>query len=282
VNRKTGATADNLAKGDFELKDNGAPAEIVHFSRGEMPLSVVLLIDAGARSPYVMSSLRRNVAQWLRQLRPEDEIALMGFGGNAEVLQDFTRNRKLIAAGIRDFDSLARQRNVFPGQDRTAAVFQAAEYMDKAANPIGRRVIITITDDTPRSLTMAESGATARLLLDSGCVVYAMVAKSPGPSRTRKVASAAAQGALYSPDQLAWLLAQIKNRYVVGIADAKSPTAASAPATLKNFHPLKVKLTREGEKRHGDLSIATAQGHYSREQEGNAEASVKAGTEAKK
>jgi VWFA-related protein len=197
MNKRTGAVADKLAKEDFDLDDNGSKKEILHFSRGQLPLSVILLIDIGGKTPYVMSSLRRNVAQWLRQLGSDDEVALMGFGATAALIQDFTTDRKIIAASLRDFVDTARQKVVL-GQDRTAAVFQAAEHMDQAANPVSRRVIIAVTDDSPRSLTAAESGATARLLLDSRSVVYAMVTRGPRPSQKRRIARAAAEGALYS------------------------------------------------------------------------------------
>jgi hypothetical protein len=121
----------------------------------------------------------------------------MGFGATAAMIQEFTTNRRLIAASLRDFIQNARQK-VVAGHDRTAAVFQAAEYMDRALNPVGRRVIITVTDDSPRSYTAAESGSTARLLLDSRSVVYAMVTKGPKPSQKRRIATAAAEGALFS------------------------------------------------------------------------------------
>jgi VWFA-related protein len=205
---KTGALADKLVKEDFELADNGSKTEIVHFSRGELPLSVILLVDVGGKTPYVMSSLRRNVAQWLRQLRPDDEIALMGFGATAAVIQDFTKDRKLIATSLRDFVDIARQK-IVDGQDRTTAVFQAAEHMDRAANPIARRVIITVTDDSPRSFTAADSGSTARLLLDSRTVVYAMVTKGPRPSRKRQITSAATQGAIYGLGNPVSILIQV-------------------------------------------------------------------------
>ena len=313
MNKKTGALADKLVKEDFELADNGSKTEVVHFSRGELPLSVILLIDIGGKTPYVMSSLRRNIAQWLRQLRPDDEIALMGFGANAALIQDFTKDRKLIATSLRDFVDIARQK-IVQGQDRTAAVFQAAEHIDRAANPVSRRVIITVTDDSPRSYSSAESGSTARLLLDSRSVVYAMVTKGPRPSRKRQITSAATQGAIYglgnpisiaiqvftklgsevlmdailkdrafgqmiqktggeavkidgehATEKLALLLDHIMGRYVVGIAASVAQANAPSGATTRDgFHTLRVKLTPEALKRHGELSIVTSQGYYAR------------------
>jgi VWFA-related protein len=197
MNRKTTGVIDSLARDDFELTDNGAKADIIHFSRGELPLSVILLVDAGGKTPYVMSCLRRNIAGWLRELRPDDEIALMAFGSTTAVIQDFTRDRKVIAAGLRDFTDIARQKGVGNGQDRAAAVFQAADHMDQAANPISRRVIITVTDDAARTYTAAERGATARLLLESRTSVCALVSRCPRPSRKHEVVSVAARGVLF-------------------------------------------------------------------------------------
>jgi VWFA-related protein len=198
VNKKTRAVARNLSRDDFVLLDNGVRKEIRHFSRGQKPLSVVLLIDVSGNTSYTISSLRRGVGHWIRQFKPEDEIALMAFGTYARAVQDFTRDRKLIAVKLTDFFEKGRELNLGTYQDRTIAVQQAAEYMEKAANPAGRRVIITITDDRPSPYTSATPDYTAGLLFDTGAVVYAMVAKAPKPSTARKIASTAARSALYS------------------------------------------------------------------------------------
>jgi VWFA-related protein len=198
VNKKTRAVASNLTRDDFVLLDNGVKKEIRHFSHGQKPLSVILLIDVTGNTSYTISSLRRGVGHWMRQFKPEDEIALMAFGTSARAMQDFTRDRKLIAVKLMDFFEKGRGLNLGTYQDRTMAVHQAAEYMEKAANPAGRRVIITITDDRPSPYTSANSDYTARLLFDTGAVVYAMVARAPKPSTARKIASTAARSALYS------------------------------------------------------------------------------------
>src|SRR5262245_23622475 len=198
VQRKTATPSANLTREDFEIEDNGTKREITHFSRGEMPHSVILLIDVAGRTPFVVSSLRRNVAYWLKHLKSEDEIALMAFGTNAAVLQDFTKDRKTVARALKDFIETARLKNLGSYQNRAMGVFQAAEHMDKAANPAGRRLIIAITDDTSRTASFVESNATIKLLLESGSVVYAMVTKGDKPSRGRQIAGAAAQGALFS------------------------------------------------------------------------------------
>ncbi len=317
MNKKTGTLADNLSKEDFELEVNGGKQEIAHFSRNQLPLSVILLIDVAGRTPYVMSSLRRNVAYWLRRFEADDEISLIAFGLQTAVIQDFTTDRKLTAVKLRDFMENARQKNIGIGwQDRTTAVFQAAEHMDKAANPVGRRVIIVITDDASRSTT-AEKNSTAKLLLDSGSVVYAMVTRGDRPSRKNQIVREVAYSAIIglgnpvfiltnvamkvgtqialdaflqdrsfvqmiqktggvlvkadgedATEKLSLLLDHIHSRYVIGFTPVTTTTSQS-------FHPVKLKLKPEAQKKTGEAAILTAQGYYARKPEQNVESSRK-------
>jgi VWFA-related protein len=198
MNKKTGTPVGNLAREDFAVEDNGVRREIEYFSQSKLPLSIILLIDVSGNTPVMMSSLRRGVAQWLRQVGPEDEIALMAFGSNAEVIQSFTKDRKLIAAGFKNFIESAREKKVGGFQDRSKAVFLAADLMDKAANPIGRRAIITITDDKPTLYTEMKTDAAAQLLSHTDSVVYGVVTKGPGKPVKGKLMKQAAHAALFS------------------------------------------------------------------------------------
>lgn len=198
INKKTGAAATGLTKEAFAIEANGVQREVEHFSQGQLPLSIILLIDVTGNTPVVISSLRRSVAQWLGQVGAEDEIALMAFGTNAEVIQEFTQDRKQVAARFRNFIETARQKNVVGLQDRTKAVYLAADLLDKAANPASRRVIITITDDAARTYTEIKMNAAGQLLSHTDCVVYAVVTQATGKSAKGKIKSKVAQAALMS------------------------------------------------------------------------------------
>ncbi len=197
VHRKTGAMVKNLGKDDFEVEDNGVKQPIAHFSRAEMPLSVVLLVDVAGNTAYAMSSLRRGVRQWMSKLNPDDEVALMAFGGRAVLIQDFTTDRKLIAVKMRNLAEDARKQDLGSYTSRTGAVFQAAEQMDKAANPFSRRVIVVVTDDT-RSYESEELQLVAERVFGAGCSVYALVAKGYRDSKRGKITRTILESALYS------------------------------------------------------------------------------------
>lgn len=48
VTRPSGSPVLDLTAADFEVLDNGEPQTVSTFSRGELPLSAVLLLDASA------------------------------------------------------------------------------------------------------------------------------------------------------------------------------------------------------------------------------------------
>jgi VWFA-related protein len=146
---------------------------------------------------FAQSSLRRSVKHWMGKLNPDDEVALMAFGAGAAVIQDFTTDRKLITLKLRNFAEEARKQNLGAYQNRTGAVFQAAEHMDKAANPLSRRVIVVVTDDAKSMYEAGKSELVAERVLGAGCSVYALVANGYSAGKG-KVKRAVVESAIYS------------------------------------------------------------------------------------
>jgi VWFA-related protein len=200
MNKKTGVMVSSLNKNDFEIDDNGVKQPIVHFSRGESPISLVLLVDVTANIGYAMSSLRRSVRLWTSKLNADDQIALMAFAGRAIVMQDFTTDRRAIAGKLRNFVEDASRQDLGAGRNRLGALFEAAEQLDQRANPLARRVIVVITDDT--SVRGFEGGGKPEIIaervLGARCSVYALVSGGYRPSQKGKVTRAVVESAIYS------------------------------------------------------------------------------------
>ena len=53
--KKTAGVVGDLKREDFALQENGVPQEIAYFSREELPLSVVLLLDVSSASGWLPS-----------------------------------------------------------------------------------------------------------------------------------------------------------------------------------------------------------------------------------
>jgi VWFA-related protein len=141
-----------------------------------LPLSVLLLIDRGGCLDPFNAQVHRAASDAIARLKPTDEVAVMTYHDTTRLLQGFTRDRSLIDHAL----------NRIPAHDEQAdhclntLFFDAADYMIRASNPIGRRVVIAITGvtrnfDCPNS----PSGKSAALAIyESGSVVCGIIPKT--------------------------------------------------------------------------------------------------------
>lgn len=175
LQKKTGRVVGGLKKEDFALTEDGVPQQITHFSQNSLPLSVLLLIDRGGCLDPFGENVRRAARDALSHLKPSDEVAVMAYHDSVNLVQEFTRDRALVS------DALDR----VPGHDEEAnhclnrAFYDAARYMIRAGNPVGRRVIIVITGVTTNFDCDGPSGAEAkREVFESGSVVCGLIPRT--------------------------------------------------------------------------------------------------------
>jgi Ca-activated chloride channel homolog len=177
LQKKTARVVGGLRKEDFVLYEDGAKQEITYFSQDSLPLSVLLLIDRGGCLDPFGENVQRAAVDAVSRLKPDDEVAVMTYHDTPSLLQGFTRNRSLIQ------DALGR----VPTHEEEAnhclnfAFADAADYMMRASNPVGRRVIIVITGVTRNfDCRGGPSGkSAAQSIYESGSVVCAIIPKDP-------------------------------------------------------------------------------------------------------
>src|SRR5439155_12889027 len=58
IDKKTKRVVGDLVKEDFELSDNGARQQISYFSRDELPLSIMLLLDVSGSVRPILHQIR--------------------------------------------------------------------------------------------------------------------------------------------------------------------------------------------------------------------------------
>ena len=176
LQKNTARVVGDLKQGDFVISEDGTKQSITHFSQDSLPLSVLLLIDRGGCLDPFSSEVRRAALNALPRLKPSDEVAVMTYHNHTELLQEFTQNRRLIEDAL----------NHIPPHDEEAnhclnkAFDQAANYMVKAGNPVGRRVVIAITGVTQNfDCTDGPSGkAVTQSVFESGSVVCGIIPRS--------------------------------------------------------------------------------------------------------
>jgi VWFA-related protein len=277
LQQKTGRVVGDLKKEDFALSEDGVKQQVTHFSQDTLPLSVILLIDRGGCLDPFSEKVRHATEEALQRLRPQDEVALMAFADNTDLIAGFGHGKDRI------LEALYR----VPPHDEDAghcfggAFLEAANYMRRAGNPDGRRVIIMITGITTYFDCGSVSPEDARMaVLESGSVVCGIVPKTAGQQMENGIMIAAAGiGGLFkakssSLKQLAeetggevlidkpevldhtfnQLIDHLRTRYTIGFVSTNRKRDGG-------FRNLKLELAHPAAKREDRLVVKTKRGY---------------------
>src|SRR5262245_44980156 len=285
LNRKTGQTINGLKAVDFELYEDGVRQEITHFSQDKLSLSVILLMDLSGSVSPVLKEIQSGALLALERLKENDEVAVIAFSSDTQLVQDFTPDRKLI---IEKIGHIEKTPVIGQGTSLFEGLRDAAIHMNKASNPTSRRVIIAITDniaweyhfsglsEKEVSDTIVESGS-----MVCGLVVEGAMTKTerifnwsrPGNDIYRRRMSVdpfanQTGGEVINSDKtevnarLGLLIDHLRTRYSLGFSSKKEQADGS-------FRRISLALTSEARKRLGDIVIRAKQGYYARPQKQN-------------
>ncbi len=178
LQKDTARIVGGLKKDDFLLYEDGTKQEITHFSQDSLPLSMLLLIDRGGCLDPFGDKVHHAALEAVNRLKPVDEVAVMTYHDTTRLLQGFTRNRMLIEDAL----------NRIPPHSEEAdhclnkLFADAADYMIRAGNPVGRRVIVVITGVTRNfdCLDGPSGKSAAQAIYESGSVVCGIIPKEMG------------------------------------------------------------------------------------------------------
>lgn len=175
LQKNTARIVGGLKKEDFLIYEDGAKQEITHFSQDSLPLSVLVLIDRGGCLDPYRDELHRAAREAVDNLKPIDEIALMTFQIKTTLVQPFTRNRIILETAL---NRIPPHNGVAP-HCLNNVMADAANYMMKASNPVGRRVVIVISAVTRMyDCYDGPSGkSAAHAIYESGSVVCGIIPK---------------------------------------------------------------------------------------------------------
>lgn len=175
LQKKTARIVVGLKKEDFTIFEDGTRQEITHFSQDSLPLSVLLAIDRGACLDAYDEEVHRAAREAIDRLKPVDEIGVMVYANTTVLVQPFTRNRITIENALNRIPP----QNGFVDHCMNNLFADAANYMIKASNPAGRRVIIVITGVTRRFNCPdgPSDKSAAQSVYESGSVVCGIIPK---------------------------------------------------------------------------------------------------------
>lgn len=267
IDKKSKRVIGDLTKEDFEIYEKGVKQQLSYFSRDELPLSIMLLLDVSGSVRPILHQIRDGARSALQHLKAEDQVAVMAFASKSELIQDFSNDRGLVSKTI---ETATASDRLGSGTFLGPALDEAAAHMQIAPTAGSRRVIIIITDNIATSFGMEKR--IEEKLLDSGTVVYGLIVRGA----IGKLFNVVSLGQIKGVDdyvkqtggeilgaskeevdaKLAVVVDRLRARYAIGFR----PTNETA---TDEFRPVEIKL-KPVPKRKEKALVLTKRGYYLR------------------
>lgn len=165
VVNERGRYVANLKQRDFTVYEDGVKQEIAYFNTGDkVPISLGILFDTSGSMVDKIDDVRDAVEHFVKSVAPGDEIFLIRFSSDAELVQDFTDDHRRILRAIDRLNprgSTALYDAILLGLQRVAE------------GKHNRRALMLVTDgnDTSSSVNLE---TTLNLARKSEVIVYAL------------------------------------------------------------------------------------------------------------
>ena len=270
VDKKTGKPFATLRKEDFELFEENIRQQIAYFSQDQLPLSILLLLDVSRSVRPIIGEIGEGANNALRQLKPEDEVAVMAFADYPKLMQSFTRDRRQVAEKI---FAASESEELGNATMLNEALYEAAQEMARATNPANRRAIIVVTDNVALPTGTYSLQDVTKSLLESGTVVYGLRVRAAfakvfnvltfGQIKGVDMFAEETGGELLGADRsevdskLGEMFTRLRTRYTLGYRPPESNSEGA-------FRRIKVQLTPAILKSNKKLVVRARHGYYFR------------------
>jgi len=162
VRDRSGRLVVDLTRKDFRVFENGIEQSLSELSLRQVPVDVVLMIDASSSAAKNLDDFRIAAEGFAAHLDADDRTSLIQFDDRVALLQDWTRSQIQLHRALK---------RIAPGMFTRFhdAVLLASR--DQLARPTARHAVIVLTDgiDSGRGSTF---GAALRAALQSQTAIY--------------------------------------------------------------------------------------------------------------
>lgn len=105
VTDKNGRYRADLKRGDFTVYENGAEQKLEYFNTGDrVPMSLGIVFDTSGSMEDKIEGVQDAVVHFVKSVTPGDEIFLVRFSDDAEIVQDFTDDKKRILRVVQNLE----------------------------------------------------------------------------------------------------------------------------------------------------------------------------------
>ena len=163
VMNKEGRRITDLKKEDFRVFENGVEQEIAGFAGTDEPVSIALLLDTSGSTELKLAKIQNAAIDFVNQLHPDDEVAVLSFADEVILQQDFSIDRDKNEYGIKK--TRTGERTVL-----YEAVWLALEEVLKPVQ--GRKALVLFTDGVDTRSGKATINETLELSMETRATIY--------------------------------------------------------------------------------------------------------------
>jgi Ca-activated chloride channel family protein len=171
VTDREGRRITNLEKENFRVFENGLAQEIAGFAATDEPVTVALLLDTSGSTERQLARIQNAAIDFVNQLHPDDEVAVLSFADDVRLQHDFTIDRDKNEYGIK---------KTRPGGS-TAAYEAVWLALEEVLKPIkGRKALVLFTDGVDTCSRKASKKETIELAKETRATVYCVYYDTEG------------------------------------------------------------------------------------------------------
>ena len=165
VSTAKGQRIRNLQKDDFRVYEDNVEQEITGFVAADEPLAVVLLLDTSGSTRRDLARIQNAAIDFVNQLHPDDEVAVLSFADDVRLQSDFSIDRKKNERGIK----MTRT-----GESTVLyeAVWLALEQVLKPVTE--RKALVLFTDGVDTGSKDSDMGETLDLSKETEATIYSV------------------------------------------------------------------------------------------------------------
>jgi VWFA-related protein len=265
---RDGRSINDLTKDDFLVFDEDSQRPILDFGRESVtePLRLLLLLDVSGSMSRLLGEMSAKAAEALRQLHSGDQVGVMVFATNTELVLPFTSEIKRVSSAIVDnVYKATRGRSTFTNE----ALLTAASYINKQP-AAGRRAILMVTDNEGARMS-AQDSEVLRALHEADIVLNAILV---GATKKRFTPGRYSDPASMPPDVYRFVqntggdviadddAAGALGRIVRQIATRYSLEYSAPQAEPGAYRRIRVELTPAAQRKYPGAIVQARTGYY--------------------
>lgn len=252
----SGHILKGLPESAFTVYEDNVKQKIVHFGQEDAPVSLGLLIDSSTSMGTKKDRVAAAALAMVKASNPDDEVMVMDFNEEADVVQDFTSDIRALEKSLRHI----------PTNGETAMRDAALVAMDqlRSQGKRDKKVLVIISDGEDNS-SVASSQQVVERARRGNVIIYAIGLLGDQQPQSAARARAELEGLTTETGGRAWFLAdvsqveavmpeiahEIRNQYVI----TYSPTDLTKDG---RYRTIRVEVNVPG------ASVRTRSGYYAR------------------